>query len=63
MEEPFAPAQKAHPALLVDDIEELAELISHKGFPVRWDEEFPGYRRFYTADGNGNRIEVLAAVK
>jgi hypothetical protein len=27
---------------------------------VSWDDEFPGYRRFYTADGNGNRVEVLA---
>ena len=56
----FAPATKAHPAFLVEDIEAVAEKIGGFGFPVRWDEEFPGYRRFYTADGNGNRVEVLA---
>ena len=34
-------------------------LAAH-GFPVAWDDGFPGYRRFYTADGNGNRVEALA---
>jgi len=27
---------------------------------VRWDDAFPGYRRFYSADGHGNRVEVLS---
>jgi hypothetical protein len=27
---------------------------------VVWDEELPGYRRFYTVDGNDNRVEILA---
>jgi catechol 2,3-dioxygenase-like lactoylglutathione lyase family enzyme len=60
VEESFTPAKKAHPALLVDDIEAVAQQLSGSGFPVTWDEEFPGYRRFYTADGNGNRVEILA---
>ncbi len=60
VEESFAPATKAHPAFVVEDIEAVAEKIRGFGFPVRWDGEFPGYRRFYTADGNGNRVEVLA---
>ncbi len=62
VEESFEPARKAHPALLVEDIEAVAEQISRSGFPVRWDQEFPGYKRFYTADGNGNRVEVLASL-
>jgi len=62
VEASFVPAQKAHPALLVDDIEAVAEQIVGFGFPVTWDEEFPGYRRFYTVDGNGNRVEVLASL-
>lgn len=60
VEASFAPAEKAHPALQVEDIEAVAEQLQDFGFTVRWDEEFPGYRRFYTEDGNGNRVEVLA---
>ena len=55
----FRPATKAHPALLVDDIDAVAEQVGRHGFPTVWDAEFPGYRRFYTADGNGNRVEIL----
>ncbi|MGH3331189.1 MAG: VOC family protein [Nocardioidaceae bacterium] len=55
----FAPAAKAHPALLVEDIDATAARVSEQGFPVTWDDDFPGYRRFYTADGNGNRVEIL----
>ncbi|QNN55044.1 VOC family protein [Nocardioides mesophilus] len=63
VEQRFTPAAKAHPGLLVDDVEALQALatrVAAAGFPVTWDDDFPGYRRFYTADGNGNRVEVLA---
>jgi catechol 2,3-dioxygenase-like lactoylglutathione lyase family enzyme len=64
VEEPFAPAAKAHPAFLVDAIEldDLASRLADAGFPVMWDEDFPGHRRFYTRDGNGNRVELLASL-
>lgn len=61
VEDPFAPAAKAHPALLVDDIDALAQAAQGAGFPVQWDDDFPGYRRFHTRDGHGNRVEILAA--
>ncbi len=62
VEEDFTPARKAHPAFVVDDLDAVAAAAEAAGFPVRRDEEatFPGYRRFHTADGNGNRVEVLA---
>jgi catechol 2,3-dioxygenase-like lactoylglutathione lyase family enzyme len=60
VEQGFAPAEKAHPAFLVGDIEAVALLVERGGFPLRWDDDFPGYRRFHTADGNGNRVEVMA---
>ena len=60
VEEDFRPAAKAHPALLVADIDEVARQLAAHGYPVRWDADFPGYRRFYTADGSGNRVEILA---
>ncbi len=59
IEEPFAPARKAHPALLVDGISTLEELAARLP-EVRWDEELPGFRRFYTADPFGNRLELLS---
>ena len=65
VEERFAPARKAHPAFVVDDPEELRALavrVEKAGFPVTWDDDFPGYVRFHTADGNGNRVELLASL-
>jgi catechol 2,3-dioxygenase-like lactoylglutathione lyase family enzyme len=61
VEEGFAAAHKAHPAFLVEDIDGTAHQVGEHGFPVTWADDFPGYRRFYTADGNGNRVEVLGS--
>ncbi|MCK0111475.1 VOC family protein [Ornithinimicrobium sp. F0845] len=65
VEDPFVPARKAHPAVVVDDtteLEALAQQISQHGFDVSWDERFTfeGYERFHCRDGFGNRVEVLA---
>ncbi|MGZ4428322.1 MAG: VOC family protein [Nocardioidaceae bacterium] len=62
VEEGFAPARKAHPAFLVDDVDAVAAAVEAGGFPLRWDGDFPGYRRFHTADGNGNRVEILGSL-
>ena len=59
IEEPFAPARKAHPALRVRDARELEELAERLG-DVRWDADLPGVRRFYVDDPFGNRVELLA---
>lgn len=61
--EPFAPATKAHPALLVrpDELDRLAQRLAAAGCEVKWDEAIPGTRRFYTADPWGNRIELVGA--
>jgi catechol 2,3-dioxygenase-like lactoylglutathione lyase family enzyme len=59
--EEFAPATKAHPALLVRlaDLERLAARLADAGCTVQWDDAIPGTRRFYTADPWGNRIELV----
>jgi predicted enzyme related to lactoylglutathione lyase len=59
--EPFEPATKAHPALLVApaDLDRLAQRLEDAGCPVQWDETIPGTRRFFTADPWGNRIELV----
>ena len=62
VEEPFVPARKAHPAFVVDDIDAVAARVASGGFEVTWDDDFPGFRRFYTADGAGNRVELLASL-
>jgi len=59
VEEEFRPARKAHPALRVSDVDELRTLAECLG-EVRWDEDLPGFQRFYVDDPFGNRIEVLA---
>lgn len=59
VEEPFAPARKAHPGLLVDDLRGLAVSLERAGRPVAWDDGFPGYARFYADDPFGNRLEFL----
>jgi catechol 2,3-dioxygenase-like lactoylglutathione lyase family enzyme len=63
VEEPFAPARKAHPAFRVpaDSLDVVAAKLSEAGELVEWDTALPGQRRFYTADPWGNRIEILAA--
>jgi ribosomal protein S18 acetylase RimI-like enzyme len=58
IEEPFAPARKAHPALAVaraDDLRALADRLAAAGHEVEWDGP-----RFYVADPFGNRLELVA---
>jgi len=58
VEESFAPARKAHPALAVPragDLSALAAKLEAAGRTVGWDG-----RRFYVEDPFGNRIELLA---
>jgi len=59
VEQDFAPARKAHPALRVDDIDAVADRLAAAGRRVDWDDALPGVRRFYTADPWGNRVELL----
>lgn len=65
VEDPFVPARKAHPALLLDDIAALdatAGRLTEAGFDVSWAERhtFAGYQRCHARDPHGNRIELLA---
>jgi ribosomal protein S18 acetylase RimI-like enzyme len=57
IEEPFAPARKAHPALSVRrDLRALADRLAAAGQAVEWDGP-----RFYVADPFGNRLELATA--
>jgi catechol 2,3-dioxygenase-like lactoylglutathione lyase family enzyme len=59
VEEPFRPARKAHPGILVDDLDAVQQRFAAAGIEVRADGLFPGYRRFYADDCFGNRLEFL----
>ena len=59
VEADFRPQRKAHPALLVEDLEALRSMLGLKGFPVVTDEPLEGYSRLYTEDPFGNRIELM----
>ena len=61
VEPEFRPARKAHPAVLVEAIDELASRLEAAGHAVTWDDELPGQRRLFCADPFGNRLEFLAA--
>lgn len=50
---------RAHPGLLVADLDALAARLAAAGWRTDWDEAFPGHRRFYSYDPLGNRLEFL----
>ena len=65
MDEAFAPALKAHPAIRVADrpsLDALAERLAAAGFPVIWDDALGDATRFHSEDPWGNRIELLAGI-
>jgi hypothetical protein len=59
VEEPFAPARKAHPALLVTGLRSLAARLEQAGHVVTWDDELPQHDRFSSSDPFGNKLEFL----
>lgn len=67
VDDPFLPAKKAHPGLVLDSLGELeatAERIAGAGYELSWAERdtFEGYIRFHARDGFGNRVEVMTPV-
>ena len=60
VEEPFAPARKAHVALLIGDLDALREAMRAGGIETIEDAEI-GVRRFYAFDPFGNRLELIDA--
>lgn len=66
VEDPFRPARKAHPALLLDSVADLdaaAARLAELGHRVDQAERhtFPGHARVHAFDTHGNRVELLAA--
>jgi catechol 2,3-dioxygenase-like lactoylglutathione lyase family enzyme len=63
VEEPFRPAAKAHPALVVTDLVATRIGLLSAGAPVIEDTQLAGFVRFYTADPFGNRLEIMAPTR
>jgi catechol 2,3-dioxygenase-like lactoylglutathione lyase family enzyme len=61
VEKDFRPARKAHPGLLVDDLEALASRLRAAGVTLVSDDALPGQARYFVEDPFGNRIELLQA--
>jgi catechol 2,3-dioxygenase-like lactoylglutathione lyase family enzyme len=60
VEADFRPARKAHPGLLVADLDAVTRRLAAAGHSVHWDDLLPGHRRCYVDDPCGNRLELLA---
>ena len=58
-EKEFEAAKRAHPALLVDNIDQLIEKAKSGGHPLRMDNGPTGYKRGSVFDPFGNRIELM----
>ncbi|WP_162252158.1 VOC family protein [Caulobacter sp. Root487D2Y] len=59
VEADFRPARKAHPGLLVAELDALKTRLAQAGYALNDDEPLEGYDRVYVDDPFGNRIELL----
>ena len=59
VEADFRAAQKAHPALLVDDLAGLVKALLGRNVAVTDDDPVDGRARCYVSDPFGNRIELM----
>ena len=64
VEKDFHPARKAHPAFLVDNLDDF--ISKAKSFGIEMDTSQPelnGFNRMYIFDPFGNRIELMGEIK
>jgi catechol 2,3-dioxygenase-like lactoylglutathione lyase family enzyme len=63
VEDGFTAARKAHPALLVDDLDAFVRELETAGVPFRLGRPLAGYKRGDIADPFGNRIELMEKLR
>jgi catechol 2,3-dioxygenase-like lactoylglutathione lyase family enzyme len=61
VEADFRPARKAHPALIVRDLDALVASLERAGVEVRTGDEVDGRMQRFVDDPFGNRIELVPA--
>lgn len=59
VEEPFIPAKKAHPAFVVENLDELKKHLNECEIAFIEDDNLPGANRIHVFDPFGNRLEFL----
>ncbi|HEV2195237.1 MAG TPA: VOC family protein [Candidatus Acidoferrum sp.] len=59
VEEDFRPAKKAHPALVVQGLDEILVKCEKTGVASKMDAEIDGRRRAHIFDPFGNRLELI----
>jgi catechol 2,3-dioxygenase-like lactoylglutathione lyase family enzyme len=59
VEQDFRPSAKAHPGLLVDDLDSVLSRCRQKGFQASEPELIEATRRAFVQDPFGNRIELM----
>ena len=63
VEADFKPARKAHPALLVDDLDSLIARVQRSGYETDTSQPpLDGYKRAHIFDPFGNRIELMEKI-
>jgi catechol 2,3-dioxygenase-like lactoylglutathione lyase family enzyme len=63
VEADFKPARKAHPALLVDDLDSLITKVQTSGYETDTSQPpLDGYKRAHVFDPFGNRIELMEKI-
>jgi catechol 2,3-dioxygenase-like lactoylglutathione lyase family enzyme len=61
VEEPFAPARKAHPGLVVSDLGPIRTRLVAGGHEPEDNDSIVGVRRLFVHDPFGNRLELRQA--
>jgi catechol 2,3-dioxygenase-like lactoylglutathione lyase family enzyme len=59
IEADFHPARRAHPALVVDDLDEMVAACERAGLATKPDTSFNNFRRVHIFDPFGNRLELM----
>ena len=59
IEPDFVPAKRAHPALVVDSLDEIVAACGRANLATRPDTSFNGFRRVHVFDPFGNRLELI----
>ena len=59
IEADFHPAKRAHPALVVDDLDEILAASEGAGLATKPDTCFNNFRRVHIFDPFGNRLELM----
>jgi catechol 2,3-dioxygenase-like lactoylglutathione lyase family enzyme len=63
IEPEFHAAKRAHPALVVEGLDEILAACERAGLPTKPDTSVNGFRRVHVFDPFGNRLEIMERTK